>query len=182
MTARQQTETPMDTSAIGVQPRAGAVPWMTDGVLGGLLGSAAVAILFLVRDIAAGWPLWTPSTLGAALFRGEIAGELASPEVLLVVGYSVFHGAMFVGIGLIAAYLMDRNRALKEHWFGTLVWAVIGLFIMFQILFLGFAVVFAQGLVTELGMGWVTLANLVAAVCMAGFLTHRARRYLRSSG
>ena len=45
-------------------------PVLRDGVIAGLIGAAAVALWFLVFDIARGRPLLTPALLGGAVFQG----------------------------------------------------------------------------------------------------------------
>lgn len=151
-----------------------AIPWVTDGVIAGFVGSAVVAVFFLVRDIAVGWPLWTPSALGAAFFRGEVAEALPYPEVALVAGYSLLHGVIFVSIGLLASFAVETNRHLAEHHVQTAIWTSVGLFLAFELMFVGLAATFSPGLIGLLGAGYVSAANLLAAIAMAVFLSKRA--------
>jgi hypothetical protein len=41
-----------------------------DGIVASILGALAVALWFLIFDAARGRPLYTPSTLGTARYRG----------------------------------------------------------------------------------------------------------------
>ena len=43
-----------------------------EGISAGILGAAVIAIWFFVLDVFNGRPLYTPSTLGSALFRGSV--------------------------------------------------------------------------------------------------------------
>ena len=42
-----------------------------EGIIAGTLGAATIALWFLVLDILAGHPLYTPNVLGIALFKGR---------------------------------------------------------------------------------------------------------------
>ena len=42
-----------------------------EGIIAGTLGAATIALWFLVLDILAGRPLYTPNVLGTALFTGR---------------------------------------------------------------------------------------------------------------
>ena len=50
--------------------RGGSAPILREGVVGGLIGAAVVALWFLLFDLARGKPLLTPALLGAAVFYG----------------------------------------------------------------------------------------------------------------
>src|SRR5262249_55992886 len=81
-------------------------PWTRiarEGLVSGLLGAAAVAVWFLLYDIAAGVPLRTPALLDAVLFHG-----LRDPSALVitmprVAEHTAVHGLAFVVFGWIAA-------------------------------------------------------------------------------
>jgi hypothetical protein len=156
-----------------------AIPWVVSGLASGILGAASVALFFLLLDFRAGKPLWTPTTLGAALFRGEMLSSSAPIEPVLVAGYSAVHGLVFLGFGLIAAfYLTTMAQALSVR---RAVVLGVALFLAFELSFVIFALLFERQLLDELGAGWVALANALAAAVMAGFLARRdasARRRL----
>jgi hypothetical protein len=44
---------------------------LLDGLFTGMIGAIAVAVWFLVLDVAAGRPLFTPNLLGNVLLRGS---------------------------------------------------------------------------------------------------------------
>src|SRR6185295_9479726 len=76
------------------------------GLAAGVLGAAAVAIWFLIVDLVAGRPFFTPSILGTALFQGSAA--VATPERVpvsleMVVVFTWIHVLVFVIIGVAAS-------------------------------------------------------------------------------
>ena len=83
----------------------GRHPILLEGFMVGMTGAAAVAVWFLVGDLASGAPFHTPALLGAALFHGlRDAGALViTPR--LVGAYTVVHCALFVLFGWAAAGL-----------------------------------------------------------------------------
>ena len=84
-------------------------PWTRiarEGLVSGLLGAAAVAVWFLLYDVAAGVPLRTPALLDAVLFHG-----LRDPSALVitmprVAEYTALHVLAFVFFGWLAAALL----------------------------------------------------------------------------
>ena len=42
-----------------------------EGFVAGLIGAATIAVWFLILDMIQGRPLYTPTVLGTALFRGS---------------------------------------------------------------------------------------------------------------
>src|SRR5262249_2735801 len=80
-----------------------------EGMIAGALGALTIALWFLVVASLAGRPLWTPTVLGTALFRG--GAGLDSPETLavsleMVLMFTWVHVLVFVGLGGIAARLL----------------------------------------------------------------------------
>ena len=173
---------PTDEAALGSAhqgdaARGDSIPWALTGLVSGTLGATVVALFFLVLDTANGQPLWTPTTLGSALFRGEMLPPGAPAEASLVAGYTAIHAAVFLGLGLIAAFfLMNKEEKAGPAWAGGV---AIALFAGTEISFLIFAGLFEPALVGELGAGWVAFANVLAAVAMSLFLVafdSRSRR------
>jgi hypothetical protein len=149
------------------------------GLIAGAIGAAVVAVVYLAIDLALGKPFYTPNALGAALFRGESLGLDAPIEPVLVYGYSLVHGGVFAGFGLIASFVelearMRLSDARKELLItGAL---ALALFVVFQISFGLFGWLLAPGQ-GQLG-GWrAALANALAAIAMAGYLALVRLRY-----
>jgi hypothetical protein len=162
------------------ETRSDAVPWVATGLASGVVGAAIVALFFLVLDWIGGQPLWTPNTLGSALFRGEVLPADAPLELAMVLGYTAVHGVVFVGFGLISAFiLMSDERGAGA---GRTAGLAVALFAAFEASFLVFAWLFEPGLMAQLGAGWVALANALAAVAMSLFLMGGDRRTRRRRG
>jgi hypothetical protein len=141
---------------------------LREGAFTGLLGGSAVSLWFLVVDLIAGTPLFTPSTLGAALFGFQPIPTGWGWVMLLVAGYTVFHYAAFVLVGVGAALLLllaEREPAL-----------LVLLFLLFEVLEVGFYGLVAILHETRLlrGLAWYQIAggNLVASGVMGSHLWH----------
>jgi len=136
-----------------------------EGVLAGIVGAVAVAAWFLVVDLVQGRPFFTPAALGSALFLG--AGDLAMVEVTFwtVLGYSVFHLAAFIGVGLVATVIVTEAEDRPP-----LILAIMLLFVVFEALFLGLLAVVAEFLLGPLAWWSIALGNLVAVLAMGYFL------------
>lgn len=160
------------------ESRTDALPWVTTGLISGVLGAALVAVLFWIVDQAQGRPLHTPAALGAALFRGEPLTADTTAIPALVIGYTAIHGLVFVGFGLITAFLLLNAEQPPGPWRDVAIGG--GLFLAFEIAFLAFAGLFDPALIGELGAGWVALANALAAAGMTLFLVARDRRVRRT--
>ncbi len=142
-------------------------PWTgvaREGLAAGLLGATAVAIWFLLHDLAAGTPLRTPALLGAALFHGLREPEALTVTLPLVLQYTVVHGVAFVLFGWIAAGLLAL--ADREPRF---LFLVVMLFCCFEVFAIALVAVLAEWLFDTLAWWTILLANLVAAVVMLGY-------------
>jgi len=136
-----------------------------EGITAGTLGATAVALWFLIVDVVAGRPLFTPSALGAVL-----AGDFspASTEVHLpwVIGYTIFHFAAFLAVGLLLSFV--AHRAEREP---SILAVFLILFVVFELGFYGLTAILAE---TRLpgALAWYRVAggNLVAAVVMGSYM------------
>jgi len=142
-------------------------PWTRiarEGLLSGLLGAGAVAVWFLLYDVAAGVPLRTPALLGAALFHG-----LRDPSALvittpLVAEYTAAHGLAFVLFGWVAAALLalaDRDPRL--------LFAFIMLFCCFEVFTFVMIAALAQWLLEAIAWWTILAGNLLASAVMLGY-------------
>jgi hypothetical protein len=148
-----------------------SAPILREGVVGGLIGAAVVALWFLLFDFARGKPLLTPALLGAAVFYGvnnPIGLEIALAPV---VGYTIIHLLAFVAFGIIAASVIAASE--REP---TLVIAVVILFAAFETFFLGVVSVLGRAVTDVLAWWAILIANFLAAVAMLWYflLRHRA--------
>jgi hypothetical protein len=142
-------------------------PWTRiarEGLVSGLLGAGAVAVWFLLYDVAAGVPLRTPALLGAALFHG-----LRDPAALvitapLVAEYTAVHGLAFVLFGWVAAALLalaDREPRL--------LFAFIMLFCCFEVFTFVMIAALAQWLLEAIAWWTILAGNLLASGVMLGY-------------
>lgn len=160
------------TSPAPVETQRSAVDRLyQDGIVAGVIGSATIALWFLILDTIQGRPLLTPTVLGTALFR---KGEgLASPEGLpvsfeMVLMYSWVHVLVFCAIGGIASRLLALAEGNPDLGFGILL-----LFVVFEFGFLVVAMVFAKAVLQALAWPMILIGNLLATVTMGGYFWRR---------
>jgi len=144
---------------------------LREGVLVGLAGAAAVALWFLVYDVAGGRPFRTPALLGAALLHGlrDPADLIITPG--LVLQYTFVHAVLFVSFGWAAAGLFtlaDRDRHV--------LFAAFMLFLCFEVAALAAGMVLASWLLHTLEPWTILGANLIATVVMLSLLFRHHRR------
>ncbi len=138
---------------------------LVEGVVVGFAGAAAVAISFLLYDLAEGAPFRTPALLGAALFHGLRDASALTVTPRLVLEYTVRHGLAFILFGLGAAgffALVDRDRRV--------LFAVFMLFCCFEVFVLAMITALAAWLFNTLQPWTIIGCNLVAALIMLAIL------------
>ena len=167
--------TPDERPPLDDGPRAAARPapghgLLREGVVTGLLGAAAVALWFLVVDLAQGRPLHTPALLGA-LVSGSPDPALAAEEggrAGLAALYSVVHALAFSAVGVLAVFLVHRAQRTP---------ALVGLLLMlFAAIEVAVVAIVAALDVRALGsLAWyqVAVGNLLAALAMGTYLVRR---------
>ena len=151
-----------------------------EGIMVGLAGATAVAVWFLLYDLAAGVPFRTPALLGATIFDGlrDPAALVITPS--LVLKYTVLHGLAFLAFGIAAAglfALVDYERRV--------LFAVFMLFCCFEVFLVGMVITLAERLIEEMPIWAILGANLLAAGVMLGILFrshHRVPREVLTAG
>lgn len=157
----------------------GAERWILNGGLSGVAGAAVVSVFFLVFDLAAGRPFWTPGALGAELFLGESLPADATPSAVAVLSYTLLHGAAFVAAGLMASFvLLQRVSSDTDPGPGLGLGLTVGLFLGLELFFLAFLALNAPSLIGAFGAGRIAVANLLAAGSMVAALLGLARERL----
>jgi putative oxidoreductase len=149
-------------------------PLVREGVIAGIIGASVIAVWFFFVDLIAGQMLFTPTTLGRGML--SIFGPVPADQspVFIVLGYTIFHYAAFVVLGLVAAMIV--NLANREP--GILLGFVV-LFAAMEVGFYAFVGLLQQA--TPLGsLAWynVMIGNLLAAAAMGMYLL-RAHPVLR---
>jgi len=142
-----------------------------DGIIGGLLGAATIAVWFLLVDAINGRPLYTPTLLGTALFRygnGGPALDTLPLSVEMVLMYTAVHALIFAALGGLASRLLAIAERYPEVGFGILV-----LFVVFEFAVTVSPILFAAPVVRALTWPAILVANLLATAAMAGYLWHR---------
>ncbi|HEV8458774.1 MAG TPA: hypothetical protein VGR44_10810 [Methylomirabilota bacterium] len=142
-------------------------PWTRvarEGIVAGLLGAAAVAVWFLLYDLAAGMPLRTPALLGAAVFHGLRDPNALVVTLPLVLEYTVLHGAAFIGFGCAAAGLLALADREPRLLFGFVM-----LFCCFEVFVLAMIATLAEWLFETLAWWTILTGNLLAALVMLWF-------------
>ena len=151
-----------------------------EGIAVGLAGAAAVAVWFLLYDLAAGVPFRTPALLGATIFDGlrDPAALVITPA--LVLKYTLLHGLAFLAFGIAAAglfALVDYERRV--------LFAVFMLFCCFEVFLVGMVMTLAQRVIEEIPIWAILGGNLLAAAVMLGILFrshHRVPREVLTVG
>ena len=145
-----------------------------EGMIAGALGALTIAVWFLLVDSLAGRPLWTPTVLGTAIFRG--GSGLGTPETLtvsleMVLMFTWVHILVFVGLGGIAARLLGYAERHPGAGFGVLL-----LFVVFQFGFIAVAMIVAAPILHALAWPAILGANLLAASAMTAYFWRRHPR------
>lgn len=142
---------------------------VSEGILVGAAGAVAVALWFLLVDLIAGQPLYTPRVLGEGFFTSLFGDRAPTSAAAFIIGYTVVHFVAFAMIGMVATALV---HAARVH--AALLAGVFILFVAFQVIFYG--VVSAVALAPSFGdLAWwqIGAANLVAAAVMGYILWRR---------
>lgn len=148
-------------------------PWTRvarEGLIAGLAGAAAVAVWFLLHDLALGMPLRTPALFAATLFHGlrDPATLVITPA--LVLQYTLVHGLAFVLFGWAVAGLLALGDREPRFLF-----AVFMLFCCFEVFAVALIAVLAEWLLETLAWWTILTANVLAAAVMLAYF-FRAHR------
>lgn len=135
-----------------------------EGFVAGLIGYAAVALLFGVVNVVQGRSFFhTAALLGSALVGGGEAG--VSVTAAPVLAYNGLHLLIFLVLGLVAAWLVLETERHPEIWYLVFFVFLAG-FMLNLTLFLLYTAPLPEGL----PWGTMVLANLLAAVAMGLYL------------
>jgi hypothetical protein len=130
-----------------------------------------MALWFLILDVLAGHPLYTPQVLGMALFKGGGGFVPPAPGELSLGMVGAFTGLHWLAFALMGS-LASRLLGLAEH-NPNLGFGVLLLFVLFEGGFLGGAMMVAEPILHALAWPSVLVGNLVAALAMGGYLWRR---------
>jgi hypothetical protein len=152
-------------------PRHGPADVVFDAFYSGAIGGSAVAIFFLLVDLARAEPLFTPSLMGSVLFGGADAESVTGVHLDAVALYTGVHFVCFGVLGALASIVVHEVELHAKH--PAILLGV--LFVLFESSFALFAAAVMPGVMTRIGIVYVAAANLLAAVGMGIFfmLTHQ---------
>lgn len=137
-----------------------------EGIIAGLLGGLAVAIWFLVVDVIAGRPLYTPSILGAMLLNIFEVRTVEGVHVGYAAFYSIFHFAIWAGIGALLTFVIHKAETQP-----TILALATMAFVVLTIAALGYTSILSY--FSPLGgLAWynVLIGNGLAVIAMSAYL------------
>lgn len=164
-------------SAAPAAPRSVTTQVLEDGFFAGVIGAGLVAAWYLALDLVGQRPLYTPSMLGAVLFRGATDPTAVVIQPDLVAWYSAVHFLVFLAVGFLASWL-----AVQFDRFPTVGVAILFLFVIFETGFFVFAFTIGRAILGTLGLWTIAVANLLAAGGMALYLLRRHPTALSNIG
>lgn len=135
-----------------------------DGLTAGVLGATVVAAWFFLIDLFFSRPLETPFVLGRGLIG--IFGIAPTNRMGVIAAYTVFHYAAFIGVALLAAFIIHSGERMPS--------VLAGAFLFFVAIELGF---YLMTLILSKSPSYgglsavqVATGNLVAAIAMGTYL------------
>jgi hypothetical protein len=134
---------------------------LSQGIGVGIVGGVAVALWFMVLDLVAGRPFFTPSALGSFLFAGATSPAEVSISLGTAAAYTVFHFAVFAALGTALVWASERI----EHTPGLWLLGLMAL-IVIEVGFVGLAGVFGGWVLGVLGWWAVGIGNVLAVAVM----------------
>jgi hypothetical protein len=158
------------TSVTREQPADDTSRVYIEGIVSGLLGASVVALWFLALDTLQGRPLYTPSVLGTALFKGlaEYGNGPIPVSGEMVIVFTWLHLLVFTLFGGIAAYLLALAETRPNLGFG-----IVLLFVVFEFGFIAVSMVFAEEVLQALAWPAILVGNLLAAATMGVYFWRR---------
>lgn len=149
----------------------------------GLFGALSIVVLFFAIDLAQGRPFETPAALGSAVFLGKPYSTGAPLPWVVIWGYTVLHGVVFVSMALLASMVVPTvvrwSRSHTSMIAGSLYTAA--LFVLLEVFFYVFDFVMLGAQASRLGGASVAIANLLAAGVMAFTLLRAGESVARAS-
>ncbi len=138
---------------------------LREGLVAGLIGAASVAVWFLLVDVVAGQPLFTPAMLGDAVFWGERNPDTVDVTFARVIAYTMLHFVAFGVVGMIASLM-----AHEVERFPTTLFIAVVFFAVFEVGFYIVVAIMASPLLGALAWWNVAIGNAIAALGMGYYL------------
>jgi hypothetical protein len=135
-----------------------------EGTIAGLIGATSVALWFFIVDAFQGRLLYTPTILGRAL-TSVLRNSQSIPDMGNVAIYTVLHYAVFIGLGIVAMWVIhasDREPSVLT-----------GLLFLFVVMELGIhsylLMLNQREALASIAWYHVGIANLLAAAVMGAY-------------
>jgi hypothetical protein len=138
---------------------------LREGFIAGLIGAGAVALWFLVVDVIAGRPFFTPAMLGSAVFWGVRDPAQVVIEYSRIIGYTMIHVSAFIIVGTISAVLAAEVEVVPPT-----LYLLVVFFAIFEFGFYVTVAILAQPLLGSLAWWNVAIGNAIAAFGMGYYL------------
>ena len=135
---------------------------VTEGLITGLFGAAAVAVALLVFDALVRDPFYTPAALGSFLFLNASSPEQVRMSFGVVAAYSVVHLVGFVLVGVVLVWSAERLERSPGMW---LIWLLA--FIVAEGVFLASAAASGEWVMGVIGWWAILIGNIVGVAAMA---------------
>jgi hypothetical protein len=140
-------------------------PLLVRGLITGLVGAGAVALWFLVLDIARGRPFYTPAALGSILFLGASSPDAVRVDLGMIAGYTLVHLIAFAAVGIVLEWAAMRIERTPAMWLMALLTLII-----LEGLFIGTVGGLSGWVLGALGIWAIVIANLAAVAAMGAWL------------
>ena len=138
---------------------------LREGFIAGLIGAGAVALWFLIVDVIAGRPFFTPAMLGSAVFWGVHDPAQVVIEYSRIIGYTMIHVSAFIVVGVVAAALAAEVEVAPPT-----LYLLVVFFAVFEFGFYVTVAILAQPLLGSLAWWNVAIGNAIAALGMGYYL------------
>lgn len=148
--------------------RQGQLKVLGQGVIAGLIGYATVALVFAVANALAGRSVfYTAAILGASLFYGIRDPAQVVVSAPYVFAYNGVHLVVFLGFGLVSAWMAWLAERVTQLWY-------VGLVMFFFIAFHLVAAMQAIAIPMQQAISGPAIwtAGAAAAVLMAAYLLY----------
>jgi hypothetical protein len=142
-----------------------------EGMIAGLIGATVIAVWFLILDTIQDRPLYTPTLLGTALFRGGQGlsqGETIPISLEMTLKFTWVHGMVFMIIGGGVSWFLELAERNSNLGFGILL-----LFVVLEFGFIIATLLFAEPILQSLAWPAVFTGNLLAAAAMSVYFWYR---------
>ncbi len=163
----ERDERPFGLAALRSHPR------ITRGVVTGLWGAVAVAVWFLLLDVALGRPFHTPATLGSAFLLGASQGGDVSVNLGVIAAYTVAHAVAFIVAGIILVAVAELVERAPQFVLLAMMFCILLEALVVATLALG-----AAWVLGSLGLWSVVVGNVLAVSAMGWYIwrTHPVLR------